>query len=197
MTDPVEAPAEAGRFRIAPWLAVAGVALAAAFALAAMGQPVWCVCGKPFLWSGNVWSQHNSQHLADPYSFSHVLHGFLFFWLFTRLLPRAATAWRLACAVALEAGWELLENSPLVINRYREATAAVGYQGDTIVNSMSDILCCALGFAVARALGWRRTLALFVLIELGMLAFVRDNLTLNVLMLLCPIPGLKAWQMGG
>ena len=197
MPDSLEAPAEADRNRLAPWLAIGAIALVTASALAAMGRLGWCACGEPFPFSWNVWSAHNSQHLADPYSLSHVLHGFLFFWLFSWLLPRAAAAWKLAASLAVEAAWELLENSPVIIQRYREATAAVGYEGDTIANSLSDVLFCALGFAVARALGGRRTLALFLLIELAMLAWIRDNLTLNVLMLLWPLEGLKAWQMGG
>lgn len=176
-----------------------GVALAVAAAaglLVAEGRPAWCACGRPFPWSGDVWSPHNSQHLADPYSFSHVLHGFLFFWVLARVLPRTAPGWRFFLAIAAEAAWEVLENSAFVIERYREATAAVGYEGDAVANSLADILFCGIGYGIARRLGWRRTLALFVLTEVAMIAWIRDSLILNVIMLLFPIDAIRTWQTG-
>jgi hypothetical protein len=166
------------------------------FQLHAQGRVWWCACGQLYPWAGDIWSSHNSQHWFDPYSFTHILHGVLFCGLLAWLLPRAPLGWRLTLAVALEASWEVLENSPLIIHRYREATIGLGYEGDSIANSMADILCCALGFALARRLGLRWSAVLFVVTELLLLFWVRDNLTLNVLMLTFPIQAVKAWQMG-
>jgi hypothetical protein len=161
------------------------------------GQPWWCKCGGAQLWIGSAFSEHTSQHLVDPYSFSHVLHGFLFWWLLAWLTPRLALGWQFVCALALEAGWEILENSPWVIERYRAATAAVGYSGDSVINTLGDLGSAAVGFWIARWLGWRWALALLIAIELMLLITIRDNLTLNVLMLLVPLPpGLKEWQQG-
>ncbi len=164
------------------------------------GQPWWCKCEGAQLWIGAAYSEHTSQHLADPYSFSHMLHGFLFWWLLAWLLawlaPRLALGWQFVIALALEASWEILENSPWVIERYRQATAAVGYSGDSVINTLGDLASAGAGFWLARWLGWRWTLALLVAIELILLAAIRDNLTLNVLMLAVPLPGLKEWQSG-
>ncbi|MGC4007010.1 MAG: DUF2585 family protein [Pirellulales bacterium] len=156
----------------------------------------WCACGQPKLWSGDVFGEHNSQHLVDPYSFSHMLHGLIFYGALTWLVPRMSFAWRMAWATVIECGWELLENSPWVIERYRAATAAQGYSGDSIVNIWGDIGSCALGAWLASKLGIRWSLALFVATELILLWLIRDNLTLNVVMLVWPLPGLKAWQTG-
>lgn len=159
------------------------------------GQGWWCACGELSLWKGNIWSEHCSQHLLDPYSFSHLLHGVLFFFATLLLLPRAAMPWRLWAAVAVECAWEVLENSPIVIHRYREATISLGYAGDSIFNSVADIGCCTAGFLLALRLGVRRSALVFVLTELVLLATIRDNLTLNVIMLVCPIEAIKTWQM--
>jgi hypothetical protein len=125
-----------------------------------------------------------------------VLHGFVFCGLLAWGLPRLAPVWRLSLAVTVEALWEVLENSDFVIRRYREATAALGYEGDTVVNSLGDIFACGLGFVIARRLGFRRSLALFVLTEVVLLVWIKDSLTLNVLMLIYPIDAIKAWQTG-
>lgn len=160
------------------------------------GRPWWCKCGELNLWISDVYSEHTSQHLFDPYSFSHVLHGFLFWWLLSWLAPRLALGWRLVFALALETGWEILENSHWVIERYRNTTAAVGYSGDTITNALGDLASAGLGFWIARLAGWQWTLAMFIAVELILLATIRDNLTLNVLMLFNKLPGLKEWQLG-
>ncbi len=148
-------------------------------------------------WDGNIWSSENSQRVADPYTFSHLGHGLIFyflFWLFGRKLP---LRYRLIFSVLLEASWEILENSPLIINRYREATIAVGYVGDSILNSLSDIIFMAIGFMFARhAKAWV-SLALLIAMELGCAYWVRDNLTLNVVMLVHPIPAIQQWQSEG
>ena len=148
-------------------------------------------------WDGDVWSSENSQRVADAYSFSHLIHGMLFYgflWLVARRLP---VKYRFLLALLIEAGWELLENSPLIINRYREATIALGYVGDSILNSVCDVGMMALGFLAARFARVRLIVALILLMELGCLWWVRDNLTLNVLMLVCPVQSIKAWQSEG
>ena len=153
--------------------------------------------GKFGLWDGDIWSGENSQRFADPYSFSHLVHGILFYgflWLVARKLP---VRYRLLMALAVEAGWELLENSPLIINRYREATIALGYTGDSVFNSLSDVLMMAIGFLfAARARTWI-SVAVIIAMEVGCALWVRDNLTLNIIMLIHPFDAIKAWQMGG
>jgi hypothetical protein len=148
-------------------------------------------------WAGNIWSSENSQRVADPYSFSHLVHGMLFYgflWLVARRLPARH---RFFIALALEAGWELLENSPLIINRYREATIALGYTGDSVLNSLSDILMMTLGFLFASRVPTRVTVATILVMEVGCALWVRDNLTLNVIMLIHPMEAIKAWQLAG
>jgi hypothetical protein len=178
-----------------PWLASAGVLAAAVLQLRNQGRLWLCACGRVLLWSGDAWSSDNSQHLFDPYSFTHILHGFIFCGLLAWLLPRVPLVWRLALAVSVEALWEVFENSATVINRYREATLALGYTGDTIINSFGDIIACGLGFMLARRLGFLRTLLIFLLTEIALLIWIRDSLILEILMLLYPIDSIKAWQM--
>jgi hypothetical protein len=153
--------------------------------------------GRFGFWEGNIWSSENSQRLADPYSFSHIVHGILFYaglWVVARKLP---VRHRLLMALAVEAGWEILENSPLIINRYREATISLGYVGDSVLNSMSDILMMTLGFLFA----WRMRIGITVLavivMEAGCALWMRDNLTLNIIMLIHPVDAIKHWQMAG
>lgn len=171
--------------------------LATVVALRASGRTWWCACRQPIPFSTQVASSHNSQHLLDPYSFSHLLHGLIFFGVLQLLAPRLAVAWRMIIALGIEAAWEIVENSPAVIERYRAATASLGYSGDSIVNSTGDVLSCVLGFWLARQLGWWKSIALFVIVEVGMLFWIRDNLTLNVIMLLHPIDAIRRWQLGG
>lgn len=165
------------------------------FQLHNQGRIWWCTCGHANLWAGDIWTSHNSQHLFDPYSFTHVLHGVLFCGIIVWLFPRLPLVWCFFITVCIEAGWEVLENSQFIIQRYREATMALGYEGDTITNSMGDILCCAVGFYLARYLGFRWSIVLFIVTELVLLFWIRDNLTLNVLMLIFPIDAIKAWQV--
>jgi hypothetical protein len=160
------------------------------------GRRWWCACGQSNLWWGDTQSAHNSQHLFDPYSFTHILHGVLLCGLLAWLAPRLPAAWRFCLAVALEAVWEVIENSDIVIDRYRTATAAFGYRGDTVANSLGDILSCAVGFLLARRLGPWGSLALFVAIEAVLLVWIRDSLLLEVLMLFWPIDAIKRWQVG-
>ncbi|HVS81246.1 MAG TPA: DUF2585 family protein [Pyrinomonadaceae bacterium] len=177
-----------------PWLAIIAILLAATFQLHHQGRLWLCTCGTRF-WSGNICSSENSQQFLDPYSFTHVLHGMVFFILLKLLLPRVRPMGRLCLAIAIEAGWEVFENTNLVIERYRAATAALGYTGDTVVNSLGDILSCALGFMIARSFGWRRSAILFVVTEIVLLVWIRDGLTLNIIMLIHPIEAIRTWQM--
>jgi len=192
-----EAAARGDLMRAAwPWLAAAAVLGAAAVALRLQGRLWFCACGRFLPWVGDAWSPDTSQHLFDPYSFTHVLHGFAFYGLLALLLPRAAWRWRFIAAVMLEALWEVFENTAFVINRYREATAALGYNGDTVVNSLGDIAACAAGFLLARQLGALRTILVFAATEVLLLLWIRDSLLLNILLLLYPSETLKAWQAG-
>ena len=177
-------------------LAALAVAALYAIILFAMHRPPICACGTVKLWHGVVQSSENSQHLADWYSFSHIIHGFLFYAAAHFWLPQRARNWALPIAVTVEGFWEVLENSPIIINRYREATMALGYSGDSIVNSLSDIGWMAFGFWLATRLCARTIIALALAFELGTLILIRDNLTLNVLMLVWPIDAIKAWQGG-
>jgi hypothetical protein len=185
--------------RARSWIwGVAILALAAGMAgvLLAMGRVPICECGTVKLWHGAVNSAENSQHIADWYAPSHLVHGLLFYGLFRLLAPRAPLGARALMAALLEAAWEIVENTPMVINRYREATAALGYTGDSVVNSLFDLGFMLMGFAfAARAPVWA-TVAFGLVLELLALAAIRDNLTLNVLMLLWPVPAIRDWQAG-
>lgn len=177
-----------------PWLAILVTCALAAYLLDQQGRLWICACGRVLVWAGDIWSADNSQHLFDPYSFTHILHGFVFFWVAAWLLPRLDFSWQLWVALLVEAAWEVAENSEVIIQRYREATLALGYNGDTILNSLSDIALCGVGVVLARYLGLRRTLALFVLTEVILIFWIRDSFLLNVLMLLYPIDAIRIWQ---
>lgn len=177
------------------FLLVSAVIVAAAAAILYwMGRNPICECGEIKFWVGEVHGPDNSQHLADWYTPSHIIHGFLFCGLGWLLLRRKSPGLWFCLAVAIEAGWEVLENSPVIINRYREATAAFGYSGDAIINSIADIGWMALGFLIARRIGLWPTVAIAVFFELFTLWMIRDNLTLNVLMLVWPIDAIRVWQ---
>ncbi len=168
---------------------------AAAVLLRLEGRLWMCSCGRLLIWVGQVCSSNNSQHFFDPYSFTHVLHGFLFFWLIAWLGPRLKSSWQLILALTVEAAWEVFENTNFIIERYRTATAALGYNGDTVVNSLGDILCCIVGFMIARRLGLRRSLIAFVALEFVLILWIRDSLLLEILMLVVPVDVIRTWQM--
>lgn len=174
--------------------AILAVVITAAAAELAMGRSALCPCGHVALWHGVVQSDENSQQLTDWYSFSHVIHGFLFYGAAWLLLRRAPLAARLFAGVVVESTWEVLENSPIIIDRYRAVTMAWGYAGDSVLNSMADIACMMVGFFLARKLPIWATIAIAVAFELFTLWAIRDNLTLNVLMLVAPSAAIRAWQ---
>ena len=181
---------------LAPTIGTLVVLLLMALLLRAEGRMFFCACGEFRFWVSDTCSSNNSQQLFDPYSFTHVLHGFLLFWLIALLLRRrVAPGWQFVLAIALEAAWEVLENTPFVIDRYRAETAALGYQGDTIVNSFGDLTCAVAGFLVARQLGLRWSLVVFVLIEVGLALWIHDSLILQLLMLIHPVEAIKHWQL--
>ena len=178
-----------------PWLAIVSAFVATAFLLRLEGRLWICACGKFLIWAGKVCSAENSQQLFDPYSFTHVLHGFMFFWLIAWLAPRLRPAWQLSLAIAVEALWEVFENTNFIIERYRSETAALGYNGDTVVNSFGDIFCCLIGFLIAQRLGFRRSLVVFLALELILIFWIKDSLLLEILMLVFPVDAIRAWQM--
>ena len=186
----------ARRRRLLIGLAIVAILCVTAALELAMGRVPWCTCGHLQLWVGDIHSSELSQQIADWYSFTHLIHGFALYAL-VRWLGRGrwSLGRRLVLATLIEAAWEVIENSPVIINRYRQ-TAAQGYSGDSVVNSISDIVFCMIGFALAARLPVWVIVSLAVVMELGVGYAIRDNLTLNIIMLLHPFEGIRQWQMG-
>jgi hypothetical protein len=179
------------------WLLALAILVAAAAILLAMGRNPVCTCGTVELWVGARDSPKTSQMLADWYSLSHIVHGLLFYAALRLIARRWPLEWRFLTALLIETAWELTENTPLVIDRYRATTAALGYTGDSVINSLSDILMMTLGFLLARKLPVWTSIALLIALELVPLFVIRDNLTLNVWTLIAPSKAVQAWQAGG
>ena len=165
-------------------------------ALFLFGQPAICECGYVKWWEGVVLSAGNSQHLTDWYSYSHIIHGILFYALITYFFPKMSVWMRLLVATGIEAAWEILENTPMVINHYREQALAQGYTGDSSINSISDTLMMMLGFILARKWAVWAVIALALFLELWVAYEIRDNLTLNIMNLLHQFDFISSWQAG-
>jgi hypothetical protein len=175
---------------------VLGIMVVQALVLHLMGRVWICSCGTVRVWVGDIWSPELSQQLFDWYTPSHIVHGILFYGLLRLVLPRAPVLVRLLIAVGIEVSWEIAENSPWVIEAYRQQALAAGYTGDSIVNSLLDTVAMMTGFAIARLVPWQATVALVLALEIGVGALVRDNLTLNVLNFVHRFPAIEAWQKG-
>ena len=179
------------------WLATGAIVAVTALTLYMMGHPLICKCGYVKLWHGVPLSSENSQHISDWYTFSHIIHGFGFYGLMWLIGRRWPVGLRLVAATLLEASWEIFENTDFVINRYREVTISLDYYGDSVLNSVCDVAAMVAGFLLAARLPVWATVVLVLLMEAFVGYWIRDNLLLNIIMLIYPLDAIKAWQAGG
>lgn len=179
-----------------PWILMAAVIVWMSIQLPLQGRLWWCELDSPlYLLTFDAWSSHTSQHFFDPYSLTHLLHGFLFLWGANLLFRgKIAFSWLLLVCVFGEAVWEVIENSPSIIERYRANTASLDYFGDSVANSIGDVIACILGFITAYKLRFWKSLALFAIIEVFLIVTIRDSLLINIVMLIYPIEAIKVWQ---
>lgn len=185
------------RSQYVPVLIVVLICIATTFTLRGMGRIWWCELGDASPVVLDAWGPHNSQHLADPYIFSHLLHGVVLFFVFNFSILRRKPLWGLVWVTALEAAWEIFENTPFTIDRYRSMTAAVGYSGDSVINSIGDLLACVGGWFLARKIGLVWSVVIYLGLEIGCLLWIKDNLTLNVIQVVYPLEFITKWQSGG
>ena len=187
--------------RLPSWSRVVAIEVAIvallAVAMLVMGRSFFCRCDVVALWSGDIMSNQNSQQFADPYSFTHITHGVLLYWLVRALWRSGSFRAHLIAVTAIEALWEAIENTDAVINRYRETTVSLGYYGDSVLNSMNDVAFCVVGAIVASRLSGRLGLLGIVAMEAILLVWIRDSLLLNIIMLFFPIAAVRNWQLGG
>jgi len=190
-------PEPTSRWRLWTVASVIGIMGLTVVVLWLKGQPLWCQCGGWSPWSGEIWSAHNSQHVFDPYTFTHVLHGVIFFGLLRAVLGEGRVGLRVLLATAVEALWELVENSEAVIQAYRESTISLDYFGDSVMNVVGDLGAMLLGYGLAAAVpAWVSVLG-FVATEVILALWIRDSLILNIIMLTVPIEAIKQWQLAG
>ncbi len=179
-----------------PFVAILICIISMVVGLAQQGRVWWCKQGDYSLWSSDIWAAHNSQHFFDPYTFTHILHGLLFFGIANLLLSDYRLRWKFFFVILAECLWELLENSNFIVERYRAVTISLDYFGDSILNSAADVLSCACGALLAYKLKLWASIIYFAMTEIILLFWIRDNLTLNIIMLIFPIEAVKQWQWG-
>lgn len=193
MTEPLESR----KINRLPVVLSIAVTVLMALLLWWQGRIWWCKIGDWAIYINAAWgSSHTSQHLLDPYVFTHILHGVVFFWLTGLIFSKLAVEWRFLIATVAEAGWEIFENSDFIIEKYRANTASFDYFGDSIVNSIADVAACAAGFWIASKLGVWKSFVFFVLVELFLMLWIRDSLLINILMLIYPLDAIEHWQTG-
>lgn len=179
-----------------PLILSSAVTVAMVVFLYFQGRIWWCKFGDYAPYINDAWSRHTSQHLFDPYTFTHILHGIIFFWIASIIFSKLSNAWRFFISIFTEAAWESLENTNFIIDKYRENTASLDYFGDSILNSVGDVIACALGFWIALKLGWWRSFILFVLTEIVLIIWIHDSLIINIILLIYPVDSLREWQTG-
>ncbi len=174
----------------------AAILVVTACVLLSMGRVPWCTCGEIWVWSGNVQSSNNSQHISDPYTLTHIEHGIGFYALLSVIAPQWSLGARFVSMVLVESAWEVIENTETVINRYRAATISLDYYGDSVINSLGDIIACMVGFWFTSRYPRWKSISLVIFLELLLTIWIRDSLLLNIIMLIYPIAAIKSWQGG-